>query len=79
MTHRQQQLIDELVGEDTADSDHSLRGKALERAVGDKVPTTLTPWEWQEWYAEHGVPDSHRKPGTKPRKSAWWRRLLGFR
>ena len=78
MAHRQQQLIDEILGEDAEESDLSLRGKALERATGNKVPTTLTPWEWQEWYAEHGVPAAHRSPASRSKKRAWWRRLLGL-
>lgn len=80
MAHRQQQLIDELVGNDQEERDHSLRQKALERATDDKVPTTLTPWEWQEYYAEHGIPDSHKQPARADsqaeRKASWWRRLL---
>lgn len=80
MAHRQQQLIDELVGKPEEERDHSLQRQALERATGNKVPTTLTPWEWQEYYAEHGVPDSHRqsaKPQQQPeQKVSWWRRLL---
>ncbi len=82
MAHRQQQLIDELVGDDPEEHDHSLQQKALERATGNRVPTTLTPWEWQEYYAEHGVPETHRNPAktdSQPRKpSRWWRRLLGL-
>ena len=74
MAHRQQQLIDRILGEEQGDGDHSLRKKALDRATGDKVPTTLTPWEWQEWYAQNGVPASHKH--TRPAKTAWWRRLL---
>ncbi len=80
MAHRQQQLIDKLVGEDKEERDHSLQQKALERATGNKLPTTLTPWEWQEYYAEHGVPESHKQPAKsdlQPEpKSSWWRRLL---
>ncbi len=75
MAHRQQQLIDRILDEDQGEGDHSLRKKALDRATGDKVPTTLTPWEWQEWYAKHGIPESH-KP-AQPANLAWWRRLFG--
>ena len=52
-------------------ADTSLRGKSLERALGDKVPTTLTPHEWQQWYEEHGVPASHRVASQHNGKS-WW-------
>ena len=76
MAHRQQQLIDEILGEDHEESDHTLRRKALDRATGDKVPTTLTPWEWQEYYAEHGVPKSHSQARGNSPKRSWWRRWL---
>ena len=52
-------------------TDTSLRGKSLARALGDKVPTTLTPHEWEQWYAEHGVPASHRVT-SRPGGKAWW-------
>jgi hypothetical protein len=58
-------------GRDDHNADTSLRGKALERALGDRLPTTLTPHEWEQWYAEHGVPASHRQSaadGDRP----WW-------
>ncbi len=78
MAHRQQKLIDELLGEAEAENDHSLQKQALDRATGDKIPTTLTPWEWQEYYAAHGVPESH-KPSARPAPAKpWWRRLLSL-
>ncbi len=77
MTHRHQDLIDRINNDAPEPSDNSLQQKALERATGNKVPTTLTPWEWQEWYAEHGVPDSHKpRDAAAPRRS-WWQRLFG--
>lgn len=54
--------------------DNTLRGKALERATKAMVPTTLTPFEWEQWYAEHGVPDAHLNKEAEG--GAWWRRLL---
>jgi hypothetical protein len=39
--------------------DNSLRGGALQRALGQKPPRTLTPYEWQHWYAENGIPKEH--------------------
>ncbi len=56
------------------EADNSLRGKALARAKGKKPPRTLTPYEWEQWYAEHGVPDSHHQAGAAP-PTSWWRRL----
>ena len=70
--NRNQRLIRELLGEKEAEKDNSLRGKALERASEEQLPKTLTPWEWQQWYAEHGVPDSH-KSANRGRKKPWWR------
>ncbi len=76
MAHRQQKLIDELLGEREAEADHSLQKQALERATGNKIPTTLTPWEWQEYYAAHGVPESHKSSPKPAPATPWWRRLL---
>ena len=64
--------IRELLGEQEETSDTSLRGNALRRATQDKVPTTLTPHEWEQWYAEHGVPANHR-PTREKQKKRWWR------
>lgn len=44
--------------------DSSLDAKAYERAMSGKVPRTMTPWEWEQWYAEHGKPESFT-PGGK--------------
>jgi hypothetical protein len=69
-----QRAIDRLLEADGAHADNSLRGKSLERARGDAVPKTLTPWEWQEWYARHGVPEAHRKGGEEAApQRPWWR------
>ncbi|MEH6518264.1 MAG: hypothetical protein V7742_16435 [Halioglobus sp.] len=67
--------IKRLLGDKDESSDTSLRAKTLERALEEKIPTTLTPYEWQQWYAEHGVPDSHSRanPGNVNRLP-WWRR-----
>ena len=61
--------------------DNSLRGKALDRARKGRVPKTLTPYEWQEWYAEHGVPPGHRSGGKQGsgivgKRGDWQSRLL---
>ena len=53
-------------------ADTSLRAKSLRRALDKEVPNTLTPYEWEQWYAEHGVPQSHKKRQSMPRRS-WWR------
>jgi hypothetical protein len=81
MANRHQKLIERILEQESETNDHSLRKQALDRATGDKLPKTLTPWEWQEWYEAHGVPDSHKQATagpTSPQRS-WWRRLLGVR
>ena len=72
---RNQQRIREILQEKEAEQDNSLRGKALERATGQQVPRTLTPWEWQQWYEEHGQPAEHLREAVE-RPAPWWRRLL---
>jgi hypothetical protein len=57
-------------------ADNSLRGKSLQRALGGKPPKTLTPHEWELWYAQHGIPDEHLQPLPATTPSKWWRRLL---
>jgi hypothetical protein len=58
--------------------DVSLRGQAMRRALEEKVPKTLTPYEWEEWYALHGVPKVHRQAETHKEKPRWsWRKWFG--
>ena len=54
--------IRRLLGEKDELTDHGLGAKSLRRAVSGDVPTTLTPYEWEQWYAEHGVPEGHIHP-----------------
>lgn len=49
-----------MAGKKEPETDRSLRGQALRRATVNTPPRTLTAWEWKEWYAQHGVPDTHR-------------------
>ncbi|MFO7552928.1 MAG: hypothetical protein R6W80_16095 [Haliea sp.] len=59
----------------------SLQAHALEHTDPDYIPKTLTPHEWEQWYAEHGVPESHRR-SRKPEPAApslWLRVLQYFR
>ncbi len=72
---RNQQRIREILQDKEQEQDNSLRGKALERAAGQQVPKTLTPWEWQQWYEEHGQPAEHLREPVEPPVS-WWRRLF---
>ena len=66
--------IADLLGSEQSSADTSLRAKSLERATRALVPRTLTPYEWEQWYAQHGVPESHSGPDTG-KKTAWWQRL----
>jgi hypothetical protein len=68
-----QDTIQEMVGEKEERSDTSLHSHALHRALNQHVPKTLTPYEWEQWYAVHGVPESHRQISARPRKASWWR------
>lgn len=63
--------IRKILGDNEESADTSLRAHSMQRALEMKVPKTLTPHEWEQWYAEHGVPDSHKenKSGTG---RAWW-------
>jgi len=65
METRNQKLIRQILGdgEDEA-SDHSLSGRAFERAMAQELPTTMTPWEWEQWYDIHGRP-SHTNSAAK--------------
>ena len=65
--------IQQLLDEKEAPADHSLRANALRRARADEIPKTLTAYEWEEWYAERGIPDSHRVPQVKEKKRKWRR------
>lgn len=57
----------------------SLQAQALEHTDPDYIPKTLTPHEWEQWYAEHGVPESHRRAATpEPRTPSLWLRVLRF-
>ncbi len=60
--------------------DPSLRAQSLRRALAQRPPRTMTAWEWEEWYAQHGVPATHRRATSqKPDTAGWWSRLLaGF-
>lgn len=74
---RQQDLIDELVGEPEQAIDRSLRGQALRRADQAELPRTLTAWEWEAYYLEHGQPEAHasaQEIGT----AGWWVRLRSW-
>mgnify|MGYP000058696081 CR=1 FL=1 len=57
METRNQTLIRNILGDDAQATDNSLQGKAFGRAISNAIPKTMTPWEWEEWYAVHGKPD----------------------
>ena len=63
--------ISKILGEDGDRADTSLRARSLNRALNLEVPKTLTPHEWEQWYAAHGVPDGHKRKESKL-KWNWW-------
>ena len=66
-------LIKEILGETEPSADTSLRGYSLRRAEQKKPPKTLTPFEWEQWYAENGVPASHRPTEAAAIEPIWQR------
>ena len=66
------EAIEKILGKDGKRADTSLRAHSLQRALNAEVPKTLTPHEWEQWYAEHGIPENH-KVAEKIRKKPWWR------
>jgi hypothetical protein len=66
--------IAHLLDEKDESPDHSLRAHSLKRATKASVPRTLTPYEWEQWYAQYGVPESHIM--QRKASGSWWRRLL---
>ncbi|MEH6584016.1 MAG: hypothetical protein V7754_18930 [Halioglobus sp.] len=73
-----QKRIREIIGEREEQSDTTLRGNSLRRAVNGKVPRTMTAFEWEQWYAEYGMPDELKiKHDTAP-KPTWWARVKYF-
>ena len=57
----------------------SLQAHALDHTDPDYIPKTLTPHEWEQWYAEHGVPESHRRSRKhEPATPSLWSRVLQF-
>ena len=69
--------IARLLDEKEEATDHSLRAKSLDRAMKMKVPATLTPYEWEQWYAEHGIPQTHLEASKS--STPWWRKLLSLK
>jgi hypothetical protein len=65
--------IERLLEKEDGSADTSLRAHSLQRATSGTVPTTLTPYEWEQWYAEHGVPEAHLKPAPDA-PLPWWKK-----
>lgn len=72
------QRIDHILADGDERSDTSLRGHSLQRALSQDVPKTLTPYEWQEWYKLHGVPEGHVQ-STQGSKRRWWQSIPWFK
>ena len=71
--------IKEILGETEARADTSLRSHSLRRAMSRKPPRTLTPFEWEQWYADNGVPEEHLRTSHPITETPWQRlqRYLG--
>ena len=69
---------DDSAEENAEKVDNSLRGSSMRRAVQQEIPTTLTPYEWEQWYLEHGVPEAHRKVDSPPARR-WWQLSKWFK
>ncbi len=67
--------IKEMLGEREEQSDNSLRGSALRRALNETVPRTMTPFEWEQWYRENGVPEEHRQVQGRATETTRWARV----
>jgi hypothetical protein len=66
MAGRRRRLVAEPLDEIGQLTDHSLAKKAWDRAQSGKLPRTMTPWEWEQWYAENGIPNAHRDLEARP-------------
>ncbi|TDG13625.1 hypothetical protein E2F43_08855 [Seongchinamella unica] len=54
------------------EQDSSLQASSLRRALAGEPPNTLTPYEWLEWYRQHGQPAAHRVNRQRPRR-LWYK------
>lgn len=68
--------LEQLLGKRDGTGDLSLHAKSLSRAQSGAVPKTLTAHEWEQWYADHGIPPEHTSPTIKPAPTRWWKKLL---
>lgn len=70
METRQQRLIREALEHGStkrsrdaeAGPEATLRDKSLEHTDPAYLPRTLTPHEWETYYAQRGIPREHRRP-----------------
>lgn len=67
--------IRELLGEREEESDTSLRGNSMRRAEKAELPRTMTPFEWEQWYAENGMPEEHKRAQDDAVKATRWSRV----
>jgi hypothetical protein len=74
---RKQDRIAQLLGEPEPVIDKSLRGQALRRAGERELPRTMTAWEWEAYYHEHGQPEAHSSV-VKGARVRWPQRLRAW-
>ena len=73
-----QQDIDRLLESEEAPRDHSLQGHSLHRAKSGQIPRTLTAHEWEQWYAERGIPAEHNGTTAAQKPVPRWRKLINY-
>lgn len=79
---RHEELIKKILNEDEKSAEdpiNTLRAHSFDHLSDDYLPKTMTPYEWLEYYEQHGVPESHKQqvePTAKPAKRPWWQRLF---
>ena len=73
-----QKKIDRILRSEEGSQDHSLRSKSLHRAKTGELPRTLTAHEWELWYAEHGVPQEHKRVLTNSKPTSWWKKWAKY-
>ena len=73
-----QRKIDRVLSRDEGNEGHSLRSKSMHRAKTGQLPRTMTAHEWELWYAEHGIPQEHKRSLIDTKPASWWKKLAEY-
>jgi len=38
----------------------------------------MTAHEWELWYAEHGIPQEHKRSLIDTKPASWWKKLAEY-